>query len=195
MTTSRRWVHAGLVALAAAALVLGTPRLVRAQQHVHEAGTGNAARIRIPESMKVEHRAIHAELEHATRAPGRVGASARALAGVLHPHFIREEQIALPPLGLLVSLSRGESASGMRDVLPMTDSLDAELPRMLDEHRAIGVATRKLLADARAAGNARVVRLAEQLALHAQTEEEVFYPAAVLVGGLVRARAGAKPSP
>ena len=30
--------------------------------------------------------------------------------------------------------------------------------------------------------------LAEQLALHAQSEEELFCPAAVLVGDLVRAR-------
>lgn len=31
-------------------------------------------------------------------------------------------------------------------------------------------------------------RLAEDLALHAQTEEEVLYPTAILVGDIVRAR-------
>jgi hypothetical protein len=41
---------------------------------------------------------------------------------------------------------------------------------------------------ARAEGNAEVARLAEQLALHARSEEELFYPAAVLVGDLVRQR-------
>ena len=34
----------------------------------------------------------------------------------------------------------------------------------------------------------RVMRLSESLVLHAQSEEQVFYPAAVLVGDLVRAR-------
>jgi hypothetical protein len=34
--------------------------------------------------------------------------------------------------------------------------------------------------------------LGQQLALHAQTEEEVLYPAAVLVGDIVRARLAAK---
>ena len=31
-------------------------------------------------------------------------------------------------------------------------------------------------------------RLADELTLHAQTEEQVLYPAAILVGDLVRAR-------
>jgi hypothetical protein len=73
-------------------------------------------------------------------------------------------------------------------VLPMTDSLRAELPRMLEEHAAIRAATTRMGEVARAEGNAEVARLAEKLALHARSEEEVFYPAALLVGDLVRAR-------
>ena len=96
--------------------------------------------IRIPESTRVEHAEIHAELTRATKAPGRVGAVAREFAKILHPHFVREEEIALPPLGLLAPLARGDATLDMRAVLRMTDSLRAELPRMLDEDRAIRVA-------------------------------------------------------
>ena len=144
--------------------------------------------IGIPESMRAEHAEIHSALDAATRESGRVGEAARALASVLHPHFVREEQIALPPLGLLAPLARGEFAPSMLQVLPMTDSLRAELPRMLEEHGAIRAATLELGEIARAKGNAPVTRLAEQLALHARSEEELFYPAAVLVGDMVRAR-------
>jgi hypothetical protein len=77
----------------------------------------------------------------------------------------------------------------MRDVLPRPDSLRAELPRMLEEHKAIRAATIRLGDVARAEGNTAVARLVEELSLHAQSEEELFYPAAVLVGDLVRARA------
>jgi hypothetical protein len=138
--------------------------------------------------MRAEHEEIHAALERATTAPGRIGEAARALAKVLHPHFVREEQIALPPLGLLAPLARGEFTPAMLEVLPMTDSLRAELPAMLEEHVAIRAATMKLGEVARAERNAPVERLAEELALHAKSEEEMFYPAAVLVGDLVRAR-------
>ncbi|MCC6296271.1 MAG: hypothetical protein IT469_06155 [Pseudomonadales bacterium] len=41
---------------------------------------------------------------------------------------------------------------------------------------------------ARAGRSARYEHLAEQLALHARTEEEVLYPVAVLVGDTLRAR-------
>ena len=154
----------------------------------HEGKMQTITSTRIPESIRVEHEEIHEELVRATKVPGPVGAAARELAAVLHPHFVREEEIALPPLALLAPLARGEFTPEMRDVLPMTDSLRAELPRMLEEHRAIRAATVRLGEAARAAGNAAVTRLAEQLKLHAQSEEELFYPAAVLVGDLVRAR-------
>jgi hypothetical protein len=170
---------------------------IRAQgQHTHPPGAAmQPSRFGIPESIRVEHEKIHAELERATTLPGRVGAAARELAAVLHPHFVREEQIALPPLGLLAPLARGESDVAMQAVLPMTDSLRAELPRMLEEHKAIRAATLRLGEAARADKNDAVIQLAEQLKAHAQSEEELFYPAAVLVGDLVRMhdRAGAVP--
>jgi hypothetical protein len=147
--------------------------------------------IPVPASIEAEHRVIHAALEAATGAPGRVGQAARELARVLHPHFVREEQIALPPLGLLAPLAAGDRPSETTTVLAMTDSLRRELPGMLQEHGRIRTAVEALRAAAEAERNPSAAQLAEQLALHAQTEEEVLYPAAILVGDLIRARGGA----
>lgn len=144
--------------------------------------------IGIPESMRVEHAEIHDELVRATNLPGQIGDAARALATILHPHFVREEEIALPPLGLLAPLARGEITPEMRDVLTMTDALRAELPRMLEEHVAVRAATVRLGEIARAEHDDSVTELARKLELHARSEEELFYPAALLVGDLVRAR-------
>jgi hypothetical protein len=156
---------------------------------------GQPERFPIPESMRAEHAAIHDALEGATRVSGPVGEAARELARVLHPHFVREEQIALPPLALLRPLSRGDYEPWMRDVLPMTDSLRYELLRMLSEHQDIGAAARRLEQVARDAGNAEVEELAKALQLHARAEEELFYPAAVLVGEVVRVRSRPVPPP
>ena len=79
----------------------------------------------------------------------------------------------------------------MLAVLPLTDALRAELPRMLEEHQVIQAATMKLGDVARSEGNLAVAHLAEKLLLHARGEEEVFYPAAMLVGDMVRARISA----
>lgn len=144
--------------------------------------------IGIPESMRREHEEIHEALVRATKLPGRVGDAARELAQLLHPHFVREEEIALPPLGLLAPLSKAPPTAEMRDVLPMTDALRAELPRMLQEHVAIGAAAWRLEEVAREERNDDVEELAQKLQLHAKGEEELFYPAAILVGDVVKGR-------
>ena len=60
----------------------------------------------IPQSLKSEHEALHSMLVRATKASGATGEAAKAVAAVLHPHFVKEEQFALPPLGLLAPLER-----------------------------------------------------------------------------------------
>jgi hypothetical protein len=186
--------HRGFRAIAAALLMSSwsAPLAVDAQISKHPESHAHDSTIQIPEAMRLEHMEIHDGLVRATKTAGEVGEAARKLAAVLDPHFVREEQIALPPLGLLAPLSRGEFTPAMRDVLPMTDALRAELPRMLSEHKAIHAATVRLGVVAKAAGNAEVERLAEMLKVHAQNEEEVFYPAALLVGDVVRARSATR---
>jgi hypothetical protein len=147
----------------------------------------------IPQSMKDEHEELHATLVRATKAPGATGEAARVVAAVLHPHFVKEEEYALPPLGLLAPLARGEWAPAMRDVLAMTERLKSELPQMLAEHRAIVAALDRLRDAARAEGHAEYAEFAHELKLHAQTEEEVAYPSAILVGEYVKVLAARKP--
>lgn len=77
-------------------------------------------------------------------------------------------------------------------VLAMTDALQSELPSMMEEHKVIRAAVEKLRLAARAEHAPEFERLAEQLALHAQTEEEVLYPAAIMVGEIIRGRAQKK---
>jgi hypothetical protein len=139
-------------------------------------------RFEIPKPLQAEHEEVHASLVRATKEPGAVGEAAREVARLLHPHFVREEQFALPPLALLAELARSGVMPGMAEVLPMTRRLKAELPAMLAEHEQIVAALGKLRAAARASGLGEYERFAEALVLHAQTEEQVLYPAAILVG-------------
>jgi hypothetical protein len=111
---------------------------------------------------------------------------------VLGPHFKREDEIALPPLGLLAPLARGERPAGMSEALAMSDALRKELPRMLAEHKQIRAATEKLRDAAREDKATVHEQFAEELVRHAQSEEEVLYPAAILVGDIIRARTATK---
>lgn len=145
----------------------------------------------IPKPLRAEHAELHAELVDATRAGGRVGETAREVARRLHPHFVREEEFALPPLALLGPLATGDTAPAMADVLALTDRLQAELPGMLAEHKEIVAALGELEAAANAENKPQYARFAEKLIQHAQTEEEVLYPAALLIGRYIRLSFGA----
>ena len=140
----------------------------------------------IPKPMKIEHDELHADLVKATQAGGRTAEAAKQVAKVLHNHFLKEEEYALPPLGLLVALSEGRFEAEMAEVLAMTDKLEAEMPTMLAEHKVIVAALDGLVAAATAENRPEFVEFAEKLMLHAQTEEQVAYPAAVLVGRYVK---------
>jgi hypothetical protein len=146
--------------------------------HVAEQRTG----LPIPQSILAEHKALHEVLGRAVREPGALGSAARDVEEALHPHFLREEEIALPPLALLPMLARGETSPDMARVLNMTNELEKELPQMLAEHKKILLALDALRKAARAAGKHDYVEFADELTLHAQNEEQVTYPAALLVG-------------
>jgi hypothetical protein len=70
----------------------------------------------------------------------------------------------------------------------MSDSLRAELPQMLAEHTGIRTAVIRLAETARVTSDIQAADLAERLQLHARSEEEVMYPAAILVGEVLRTR-------
>ncbi|WP_256753432.1 hemerythrin domain-containing protein [Mesorhizobium sp. Mes31] len=136
----------------------------------------------IPKTLKIEHDELHAELVEATKAGGRTGQAANAVARVLHDHFVKEEQYALPPLGILKRLAHGTVQPDMAEVLQMTDRLEAELGTMLVEHESIVAELAKLKDAASAEGHPDVALFADKLMLHARTEEDVLYPTTILIG-------------
>ena len=182
------------VAAAVCVLVVTVPASPYASGTPGQRGRAGAQKpvLSIPGSLQTEHEEIHKALVEATRAPGRVGAAARELAAILDPHFERENQIALPPLGLLAPLAAGQTPAGLPEALAMADALRKELPRMLEEHKRIRAATEKLRAAARDDKATAHEHFAEALASHARMEEEILYPAAILVGDIIRARVTSK---
>ncbi len=144
-----------------------------------------SAMLQTPESIATEHQELHEILARAAAEGGEMGAAAAALEGALAPHFKREEEIATPPLGLLPALARGDATAEMRSVLPMTQALERELPQMLREHEAIQSALVDFRAVAVRTGEQDYIRFADHLAAHARQEEELLYPAAILIGRYV----------
>ena len=171
-------------ALLAAILVL--PAAVAAQDpHSEHHAATKVSTMQTPQSLAAEHRELHEILARAYKEGGELGRAAEELEKALAPHFKREEEIATPPLGLLSRLVREPATADMRAVLPMTDALERELPQMLREHNVIRGAVAGFRAEAAKADREDYVRFSDELAAHARQEEEILYPAAVLVGRYV----------
>jgi hypothetical protein len=144
--------------------------------------------MKVPLSLRREHEELHADLAEAGQVPGRIGEAAREVARIMHPHFLREDEYAIPPLSLLARLAKGQVAPDMAEVLPLVARLKEELPLMIEEHRAIMGAVRQLAIAAESENDEKHIRFAAELIVHAQLEEEVLYPAAILVGEYVKAK-------
>jgi len=149
--------------------------------------------MKAPSSLRREHEELHADLARAGQMPGLVGQTAREVARIMHPHFLREDEYAMPPLSLLPKLAKGHVTPDMADVLPLVARLKEEMPLMIDEHRAILGAVRAFAIAAESEGDEKCIRLAAELTVHAQLEEEVLYPAAILVGEFVKATLQPRP--
>lgn len=141
-----------------------------------------------PQSLKMEHEELHIELAALVAETGDVGGAAREVARLLHAHFIAEEELAMPLLGLLPDVATGGIDPALGPAAVVAQRLRFELPRMFAEHRAIVTALEGLAAAGAGAGRVDVAHFVRKLRLHAQTEEEVLYPAAIVVGALIEAK-------
>jgi hemerythrin-like domain-containing protein len=149
--------------------------------------------LRIPESLELEHEELHEQLYKGIKEGGKVGEAAKVVADILHPHFEKEEEYALPPLGLLSSLllEEQEQRKGGKskitqemknNVISMADRLKTDLSHMVEEHNKIVSSLNNLIEIAKIENKKELVQFAEKLKLHAKTEEQVLYPTAILIG-------------
>jgi hypothetical protein len=136
----------------------------------------------MPDSLRIEHEQLRADLDQAIRIGGRIGEAAQALQSVLRPHFRREDDNVFLGLGLLHSVAQGKIAPGMYELIVKAEQLKKELPEMLAEHDQIRKALERLGQEATKEGRPQVAYFAAKLLHHARMEEEILYPAAIVLG-------------
>jgi hypothetical protein len=140
----------------------------------------------IPEAMREEHEELHDELQKAIKMPGTVGKAAKRVAEVLHPHFERENELALPVIGVARELAEGRTSPDFPRALELYEKFSVEYERMLQEHVEIVKALGELEKVAKKANKTSVVDFVRKLKMHAKTEEDLTYPAVLMVGKLLK---------
>jgi Hemerythrin HHE cation binding domain len=146
------------------------------------------AKISVPRTIKSEHLELHHLLTRAVESGGKIGEAALRVADLMRPHMQKEEEFSLPPLSILAALVKGDSVPDAELVLAMSERLRSEFVSLVREHDEIVRALQRLIVAARVDGRTDIVEFAEKLVLHAEMEEEVLYPAAILAGEILRHR-------
>jgi hypothetical protein len=144
--------------------------------------------LKTPTPLRSEHQALRAEIAQAAKLEGRTGNAARLCARLIGQHFAKEEEFALPPLGLLPALAQDTIEPQMEAAIAFAAKLRDQLPDLLAERRVIVAALEELMAAAEIEGHAELVEFAEKLMLHEEAEQQLSYPTAILIGKYLQYR-------
>jgi DNA-binding NarL/FixJ family response regulator len=142
----------------------------------------SAFRFEMQKALRREREHMRGQLAQGASEQGHLGDAAREVERILREHALREENFALPPLGLLPMLAIGLVWSEMRPAVSMAANLKADLPQMLEDHEAVVTALQALEHLAWQAGRLDLTLLAQRLMQHLEIETEVLYPAAIVAG-------------
>lgn len=136
----------------------------------------------IPESIKTEHENLKTDFKNVIASGGKVTQKAKILADILYPHFLKEEETLLPQLGLLLMLAGGKWDIESEEILLTADKLQTEFHELQKEHEKVLKALQDLKIAAKKENNFYAEKFVYDLTLHAQIEEQVLYPAVLLIG-------------
>jgi hypothetical protein len=130
-----------------------------------------------------EHAELMGSLRELSQSKLKTGKAVSNLLAVLEPHFEKEERVVMPLLALAHKLAEGEKVRF--DAIPSAvNEIGIEYGRMFTEH----VAIRKLAAKAKDAAasdkNSEAVETLDWLSHHAEIEEAIVYPLAMLAAKL-----------
>lgn len=183
-----------ILILATFALAIGACANQAANQAGNQSATANKdsnehakkqemdIKLDVPGSIAAEHKELHEQLEAAVKSGGKTGEAAKTVEERLKAHFEKEEEFALPQLSLLSHLSMGHVPKDAKKAIELSDKLKADLPKMLEEHKGIVEALDLLEKAAKEENKPQAAEFTAKLKAHALNEEQVMYPAAILVG-------------
>lgn len=141
---------------------------------------------KIPKAIQHGHEYLCSELKKIIAERGELGKKAKILEDCMGKHFMKEEKYALPPLGLLLTLAEGGWEVDPAEAIKMSDTLQEKLEEMTKEHEMI----LELLLDveivAEKENNNLAKHFIKNLRLHAELEDQVLYPATILIGNYLK---------
>lgn len=136
----------------------------------------------VPSSIKNEHDYLLRKINAISLFQDSTGRAAKKLNDLMQHHFKEEEDFVLPVLGLLPSLTTGNLPDQSKEVIQFCEHIRTQLQHLTVEHQLIKAYMDELMQVAKNENHPEVMVLEQELQNHAKTEEEVFFPSALLIG-------------
>lgn len=136
----------------------------------------------VPSSIKKEHEYLLDKIHKITLFQDSTGHAAVKLNDLMQHHFNEEEDYVLPPLGLLPLLASGKLPEQSKAVILLCEKLKSQLSHLSAEHQLIKAFMDELKKAATNENHLEIIEFEKELQKHANTEEEVFFPTAILIG-------------
>ena len=137
---------------------------------------------RSPVSILLGHRTLEREFARTLELGGLAGLVAGNTAKALDVHFREEERLLFPLISYIAALPGGAAIPEPEEISILSGRLEAAMPGLLEDHRVIRETLDDLAGAVRGADPGRLAAFAEMFHAHATTEEEIHFPAALLVG-------------
>lgn len=139
-----------------------------------------------PKSLLHGHEHLYADIKDIISMGGKVGKKAEFLSDLLYSHFQKEEEYALPPLSLLLALSEGNWKVDTKAAISMSNKFQSIMEEMKKEHNNIDKVLVELKTLADEENNSKAKLFVQNLRLHIELEDQVLYPATILVGNYLK---------
>lgn len=146
----------------------------------------------VPSAIKKEHSKLLNQIQPFTLYQDSSGLAAKKLFDLMQHNFSEEEDFVLPQLGLLPLLAGGKLPGPINEVIQLTGKLKENLPHLDAEHQFIKAYIAEWKQVAAKEQLPAINDFENAIQIHANAEEEVFFPAAVLVGEYLKLKASGK---
>jgi hypothetical protein len=138
----------------------------------------------VPSGIKKEHESLLQQIQALAAYQDSTGVRARKLQELMIHHFKEEETYVLPQLGLLDALTRDEMPEETQKIIQLSEQFRSQRTHISAEHQMIKAHLGEMAIAAKSDSH-YINTFLKEIERHAALEEEVFFPASILVGDYI----------
>lgn len=147
------------------------------------------AKAEVPSSIKNSHENLLEKINKITTYKDSSRTIALKTEELMLHHFKEEEDFILPLLGLLPSLANEQKIEQTKNVILLSQKVKENLNHMSAEHQLIKAYINELKQACANENLPEIIEFENYVIKHAKSEEEVYFPAAILVGEYLKLKA------